>query len=340
MTQELIEKGRYRWISIKDYLTHRFHRPTYKIPIHAGMTCPNIDGRVAKGGCTYCNNQSFSPTLREDATKSIEQQMEDGMSYFRERYDAEQFIAYFQTYSNTYAPVDVLRDLWQTALSFDDIAGLAVGTRPDCVPDEVLDLLNEFTDGREVWLEFGLETANDELHEEMNRGHDIEHYVDAVDRASEYPFRIVTHTILGLPGDTEEMMMKTHRLVAAAPVDEIKIHHYYVAPNTELAEQFQEGAYDVLSFPAYRDLVCDVLEILPPGMVVQRLVGELNPDWSLAPRWDKSKQEILADINDELESRGTRQGSSYTGESHFLTDVRHRIQNNRPEQIAVTEWTN
>lgn len=296
--------------SYNQYLKEQFPCKVYKVAIDAGFSCPNIDGTVAYGGCTYCDNKSFSPNSRVPP-RIVRDQVLDGMEYYRRRFGAEKFIVYFQAFSNTHAPVDRLRRLYDEAFVDENVVGLAIGTRPDCVPEEVLDLLVEYSAGHRLWVEYGLQTIYDATLEGLNRGHTFAQFVDAVERTHRRRLPICAHVILGLPGETRAMMMETAETVSRLPIDSLKIHHLYIAKNTVLEKTHRQSPIPVLTLDEYISLVCDFVERMPPSMVIQRLMGELNETYVSAPQWGMTKGRILKQIDEEFERRGTTQGACY-----------------------------
>lgn len=296
-----------RWNPFSQHLKRLFPWKVAKIPLDAGFTCPNVDGTLAFGGCTYCDNKSFSPNTRGERA-SIGEQIRRGMDRYR-RKGFERFIAYFQASSNTYAAVPRLKELYDEALSFPEVVGLSIGTRPDCVPDPVLDLVQSYTTRVRVWLEMGAQTMSDEANRRTNRVHTWGDFVDAVRRASGRGFELVAHTILGLPGDTPDGMRETALELGRMGIDSVKVHHLYVCPGTAMEEQYRRGEVSVLTLEEYVGLTCDVLERLPERVSLQRMVGELDGPYVVAPLWGRTKSEILALMDAELARRGTRQGS-------------------------------
>jgi radical SAM protein (TIGR01212 family) len=289
------------------YLRERYPYRVYKIPIDAGFTCPNIDGTVAYGGCAYCDNKSFSPNART-TPRPVREQVVDGMAFYRRRFGAEKFIAYFQAFTNTHGPVERLRRLYDESLVSRDILGLSIGTRPDCVPEAVLDLLMEYSDRYHLWIEYGLQSIHDETMDRLNRGHTFAQFEDAVRRAKRRDLPVCAHVILGLPGETRDMMMQTAEAVAAMGIDAVKIHHFYVARNTQIEKTHRTTPVPTLDLEEYVGLVCDFIERMPAGTVIERVMGELNPAFAVAPRWGKPKGEILRRIQSEFSRRGTAQG--------------------------------
>jgi radical SAM protein (TIGR01212 family) len=306
-----------RYYSFKDYLAKTFPgKRVYKITIDAGFTCPNRDGKISTGGCIYCDNRSFSPTTRMPKQLSIAEQVKNGIEFYRTRQKADKFIVYFQAFSNTYGSPDKLKELYDQALTFPDIVGLAIGTRPDCVSEEIIDLIAGYTKnparmgsgGLDVWIEYGLQSAHNKTLELINRGHTYEDFVKAVEMTKGKGIKIASHIILGLPGETRNDMIVTAQKVGLLGIDGIKIHHLYVAKDTQLEKLHNESTIKIMKLEEYVPLVCDIIENLPENMIIQRLVGELSEQYSLAPRWGASKAKIIALIEQELEERGTVQG--------------------------------
>ena len=290
------------------YLREQFPFRVFKIAIDAGFTCPNRDGRVGYGGCTYCSNTSFSPNSRDDHGTLL-QQIGDGMQFYRERLQGEKFIVYFQAYTNTYGSVERLRELYDGVMGFPDVVGLSIGTRPDCVPDPVLDLLAEYAKRTHVWLELGLESSHAPTLRRLNRRHTYAQFVDAVQRAQDRALTVCAHVILGLPMESHAMMLQTANRLARLNTKGLKLHHLYVAKGTRLERQYSQGNVRVLTLREYVGLACDFLERTPPDVVVQRLTGEVAEPHVVAPHWGVTKLQVLHLICEEFRRRGTRQGS-------------------------------
>lgn len=305
------------WISAGHYyyplnlhLQELFGCRVQKISLDGGFTCPNIDGSVATGGCVFCDNRAFSPSrrVRRDAITS---QIQRGIEGLRRRYETEKFLAYYQPGTNTYGPLDKLRALWEIALEDPRIVGLVIGTRPDCVPNNVLDLIDEFAERTFVSLELGVQTIHDSSLDWMNRGHHHDASVEALNRCRDRNFEIGLHIMLGLPGETHEMMMQTARQVADWNVDSVKIHNLYVVHRTELLGQVQSGKVRLLELEEYVELVADFLEQLPPTMVIERISGDAPPNSLVAPQWCLHKGAIKKSLINTFQRRGTRQGSRF-----------------------------
>lgn len=286
----------------------RFPWKVYKLPLDAGFNCPNRDGRVAFGGCTFCSNASFSPNSG-GPLKSIREQVEEGIAVYRKRrFGGEKFIAYFQAFTNTDAPVERLAALYDEALRHPDVVGLAIATRPDSLPEPVLDLLSDLQKRTALFLEVGLQSSHDETLRRVNRGHTFSDFVDAVERVKKRGLYLSAHLILGLPGEDRVMLLETVERVALLQIDAVKLTHLYIPRQAPLAQAHRRGELFLLTLPDYIQLVCDVLERLPARLIIERLMGELDGEDILAPRWGRYKGEILERIEGEFARRGTCQG--------------------------------
>jgi radical SAM protein (TIGR01212 family) len=300
-----------RYYPFSRFLRQHFGTKVYRVTVDGGFTCPNVDGTVAQGGCVYCDNRSFSPNRRLPRV-SVREQVRRGIDILQKRYGADQFIAYFQAATNTYAPVPKLRRLYDEALDHPQVVGLAVGTRPDCVPNEVLDLLQRYARDRYVCLELGLQTIHDRSLDWMNRGHHLDAFLDAVQRCQGRGLDLCIHVILGLPGESRADMLATADTLAALPVQGVKIHNLHVVRDTPLEVMHRRGEVQLFELAEYVQIVCDFLERLPAGMVIHRLNGDAPPDYLVAPLWCLDKQRILRDVQAELERRGSWQGKMCT----------------------------
>lgn len=300
----------YRYYPLKLYYKHLFGTRVQKISLDGGFTCPNVDGTVATGGCTFCDNKAFSPSRRVKRD-AIHSQIERGITGLRRRYKSEKFIAYFQPATNTYGSLDKLRMLWETALEDERVVGLVIGTRPDCVPDEVLDLVDEFAEQNYVSLELGVQTVHDQSLIWMNRGHLHDAAVDAMERVSGRKFEVSLHIMLGLPGETHEMMMETAKQVAEWKPGGVKIHNLYAVERTKLADQVRSGEVELLGLEEYIEIAADFLEYLPEQIVIERVSGDAPPSNLVAPQWCLEKGSIIKTLNETLESRNSYQGSRH-----------------------------
>ena len=298
------------YLDLNSYLRRRFGERVQKITLDAGLGCPNRDGRAGVGGCLYCNARG-SGTGAWSQGLSLARQMEQGMAQLGRRYGARRFIAYFQSFSNTYAPAEQLRALYQEALAFPQVVGLSIGTRPDCLSEEVLDLLAAYAGKYLVWLELGLQSAHDATLARLNRGHDVACFTDAVQRAAARGLEVVPHIILGLPGEGPEEMAATAAYLAGLPIHGVKIHLLYVVRGSGLARVYEERGYQCLTEAEYVHRVVDFLELLPPRVVIHRLTGDPHPEEFLAPAWCLDKNRVLRLIREEFSRRGSCQGAAF-----------------------------
>ena len=290
-------------------LRARFGCRVQKITVDAGLTCPNRDGNVGTGGCIYCNERGSGTGAFTE--KSITEQIESAMGFLRHRYKAKKFIAYFQSFSNTYAPVETLRNLYEEALSVDDIVGLAIGTRPDCVGEPVLDLLTEMGEKTYVSMEYGLQSIHDKTLKFINRGHTYKTFTDAVSRTRKRGLDICVHIILGLPGEKKEDMLTTAGALGKMDIQAVKIHLQYVSRDTVLHQLLKDGSYKCLTRDQYTDIVCDFLLLLPPQIIIHRLTGDPHPDELIAPLWALEKETNLRAIKNTLKCHNLWQGKFF-----------------------------
>jgi len=300
-----------RYYPFSQFLRERFGCKVYKLPVDAGFTCPNRDGKIGYGGCTYCYNPSFSPSILLQKS-SISLQVKYRKALLKRKGKVNKFLVYFQSYTNTYAKVRILKRLYDEAIQDKDVIGFCIGTRPACVPDEVLALIESYAQDYHIWLEYGLQSMHNETLLRIRRGHNFAQFEDAVKRTQGRNIFICVHIILGLPGEAKEDILETARALARMGIDGIKLHHLQVVKKTELVRDLQRGEFKVLSSEEYIKLVCDVLELLPARITIQRLVGEVLQDEMLvAPRWNLNKHKILSAIDQELIDRGSFQGSRF-----------------------------
>jgi radical SAM protein (TIGR01212 family) len=289
------------------YLRRRFGCRVSKVNVDAGFTCPNRDGSKGVGGCIYCNNISFSP---KDTLPIIplEEQIRHGMEYHRRRLGSEKFIIYFQKYTNTYGSANLLADLYHRALDQPDVLGISVGTRPDALSGEALDLLTDIAQTNYVCLEIGLQSRDDAILARINRRHTLEEFVDAVQRAAGRNFDICAHLIYGFPGETAEAFLKTAELMASLPINSIKLHQLHAVEGTELAQMYRRGEFVPLTLPEYVAATADFLELLPGRVTIQRLYGSAPLNICVAPRWGLKNNQMWYEVINELRRRGTWQG--------------------------------
>ena len=303
-------KAGHRFYSYNYFLRQRYGVRVQKVSIDAGFTCPNVDGTVTTGGCTFCDNRSFSPSRRVPRV-GVTDQIEEGIRRLQLRYQCDHFTAYFQPATNTYAPVEQLRGLYQEALAHPQVLALAIGTRPDCVPDPVMGLLEEISESSDLSVEYGIQTIHNRSLDWMNRGHHHDISLEALHRSVGRGFEVCVHIILGIPGETREDMLDTARAIASLPIDAVKIHNLYAVKNTVLADQIASGEVTLMEQNEYVMTLVDFLELLPPGMVVERISGDAPRDYFVGPAWCLNKSHIRNAVNQELANRDSWQGKYY-----------------------------
>jgi radical SAM protein (TIGR01212 family) len=297
-----------RYRDFHTYLMEIFGERVQKITLDAGFTCPNRDGTLSRGGCIYCDSRGSGTGAMIRQGLSIREQMERGCAFARKRYGAEKFIAYFQSFSNTYAPLSTLERLYDQALEHPGVVGLSVGTRPDCITPEILALLSGYRDRFLVWLELGLQSAHDATLQRINRGHDAACFDRAVVMAAERGLNVCAHVILGLPGEDRAMMLETASHLAALPLQGLKVHALYVVRGTALSAMYEKGRHRCLTREEYVELAVDFLERIPSHVVIQRLTGDPFHSELHAPDWVKDKAVNLKLIRERMKERGTWQG--------------------------------
>ena len=302
-------------LTIGRYLKNKFGQKVYKVPVSiSGFTCPNIDGTVARGGCSFCENDSFSPNLQEKKTKfklnpkinnnpylenqlkQLELQFLATKKRLENKFGAKKFIVYFQSFTNTYAPFDTLKALYEKALSFDNVLGLSIGTRTDCVTDEILDFLVEKSKTKEIWVEYGIQSFFDETLTKINRGDNVSNMKYWIQRTKEKGLNVCGHLIYGLPGENQEMMLETFRQTIDLKVDSIKFHPLYVVKNTLLTNDFKKGKFTPISEELYIDTVVKSIVNLPSNISVQRITAGIDDDTLLSPNWCRDKHTPMNNI--------------------------------------------
>jgi len=294
------------------YLKEVFGCKVYKVTLDAGFSCPNRDGKISTGGCIFCEDGgSFSQA--HSGSMQIKEQLETSIFRLQNRFKAKKFISYFQAFSNTYAPVEKLKCLYNQALDNPDVVGLSIGTRPDCVDEEKILLINTYAQTKEVWIEYGLQSIHNNTLSLINRGHSAEDFLAAYDLTRKFgdKIKICVHVILGLPGETKKDMLETAKTLANLKIDGIKIHLLCALKNTELENMYNRGEFHPLSEEEYVDIVCDYLEILPKETVIHRLAGNGLKKILVAPKWLPEKFRILNLIDREMERRGSFQGNKF-----------------------------
>ena len=300
--------------SYSGYFRRLFGERVQKLAVNAGFTCPNRDGSVGTGGCTFCNNEAFTPSYCQPG-KSVLQQIGEGIDFHRNRYrKAGRYLVYFQSFSNTYGPLERLREVYGEALSHPLVAGIVVGTRPDCVDEEVLDYFAGLAQQSYVAIEYGVESCYDETLRSINRGHDFECARRAIELTAARGIHTGAHFILGLPGETDEMLIAQSAVINELPLTTVKFHQLQVFTGTQMAEDWQRdpGKYRFWELPDYIELFIEILRRLKPGVVVERFAGEAPPRYHLGPNWGLVRNEqLLAMLENRLREKGAYQGELF-----------------------------
>jgi len=303
-------KERYR--TYRAYINEMFGQRVNKLSVDMGFTCPNRDGTIAKGGCVYCNNDSFVPPYAR-ARYNMRDQIENGMEYLRKRFKARKFIVYFQAYTNTYADVSQLEQMYREALSFEDVVGIAVGTRSDCIDEEKLDMFEKLARECYITIEYGIESIYDKTLEFMNRGHDYKSVVEAIELTKGRGIEVGAHIIVGMPTETKAEMLAMADEVSTLGLDSFKVHNLHIVKNTQLERMYRVKPFPMFEFEEYIDFIVNFLERLAPEVVVERLFTDTPHDLLIAPEWNKSHLQVLQGIEAELERRDTWQGALFRG---------------------------
>ena len=300
-----------RFRSLNDDLRERFGEKLYKLTLNGGCTCPNRDGTLGTRGCIFCS-EGGSGEFAASPQLSIQEQIEDGKRRLAGKRPVKKYIAYFQAYTNTYAPVEHLRRVFTDAISCPEIAVLSIATRPDCLGEEVLELLEELNRRKPVWVELGLQTIHEKTASFIRRGYSLPVFDRAVKELEARGIEIIVHTILGLPGETADMMLDTVRYVNSTPAAGIKLQLLHILKHTDLADYYQHTGFHILTMNEYVDLVIRCLEVCRPDLVIHRLTGDGPKDLLIAPEWSQAKRQVLNTIQKELKRRNTFQGRLYS----------------------------
>lgn len=306
-TRAYADFGPKRYRTWNHHLRERFGEKIFKVAIDGGFTCPNRDGTVAARGCTFCSQRGsgdFAGHRRDD----LAQQFASVKERMNTKWKEGKTIGYFQAFSNTYAPVAELREKYETVLEQDGVVGLAIATRPDCLPPDVVDYLAELHERTYLWVELGLQTIHPKTSELINRAHDLDCFMEGVDKLRAQGIRVCAHIINGLPQETHDMMLETAQAVADMDIQGIKIHLLHLLRNTAMVKQYEDGLLKLMEKDDYIDVVCDQLAILPPEMIIHRLTGDGPPDLLIGPTWSLKKWEVLNAIDHELTRRDSYQG--------------------------------
>ncbi|HAG50307.1 MAG: TIGR01212 family radical SAM protein [Deltaproteobacteria bacterium GWC2_42_51] len=297
-----------RYNSLSDFLKNKFGCKVFKVSLNAGLTCPNRDGTKGTGGCIYCAPETLIPSNYNE-NLGIKEQLHKGIEYIRKRHKAEKFISYFQINTNTYASVSELEKLYREGIDHQYVVGMAVSTRPDCVDDEVLDLLKELSKEKFLWLELGLQSSHNKTLKLINRCHTVEDFTGAVERAKKRDIPVCAHVILGLPGEKKEDILNTARFLADLGIWGIKLHHTHIHKDTKLEEMYRKGEFRPLALEEYAELAVDFLQEMPKDVIIHRLCGDTSRRFLVAPDWSVNKFVILEKIHRIFEERNTYQGA-------------------------------
>jgi uncharacterized protein len=304
-----VEKKK-RYSDYNTYLRQLFGQRVQKISIDAGLSCPNRDGVLSKKGCIYCNLKGSGSGLFAKGL-SIKEQIEKGKIGMIKKYKAKKFLAYFQSYTNTYTSYELLQQMFDEVFCCEDMVGMSIGTRPDCIDKQKLDLIASYTKSYLVWLEYGLQSAHNTTLKTINRGHRVEDFFKAVDLTRGRGINICAHVILGLPGEDRKMMLQTAKMLADSHINGVKIHLLYVIKGTRLDQMWKNGDYFPMDQEEYVNRVCDFLELLPKRIIIQRITGDPHSDELRAPLWAGRYRETFNMIQTTLENRDTFQGKRY-----------------------------
>ncbi|TLS39037.1 TIGR01212 family radical SAM protein [Pseudalkalibacillus caeni] len=299
--------GEKRYFSFNAYLRKTFGHKVFKVPLDGGFDCPNRDGNVAHGGCTFCS-ASGSGDFAGDRRDDLVTQFNVIKERTHKKWKDAMYLGYFQAYTNTYAPVEELREKYEIILKQPGVVGLSIATRPDCLPDDVVDYLAELNERTFLIVELGLQTVHEKTADLINRAHDYQCYKEGVEKLRKHGIQVVSHIINGLPGETPEMMVETAREVAKLDVQGIKIHLLHLLKNTAMVKQYEKGLVEFLDYESYVNTVADQLELLPSEMVVHRITGDGPPELLIGPMWSMNKWKVLNGIEDELKRRDSWQG--------------------------------
>lgn len=311
--KEFVWGHKRRFNSYPEYFRAHFGNRVQKLTVDAGFTCPNRDGSKGHGGCTFCNNNAFNPNYCTPV-KSIAQQLQEGIDFHKMRYrHVEKYIAYFQTYSNTYGPIDQMKKMFREALNQPGIIGLIAATRPDCINDELLEYFSNLSRDHYIMIEYGIESCYNTTLAKINRGHTFEDSLLALEMTARKGIRQGAHFIIGLPGETEKDILAETEIISEMPVNNLKFHHLQIVKDTVMARDFDVNpdAYRLFTLDEYLDLMVRFVEKLNPGFIIERIAGEAHPDYLIAPTWGLRYDEVLRKFEDKLQERDTYQGKNY-----------------------------
>lgn len=299
--------GDKRYYSLNYFLRNKFHSKVFKISLDAGFSCPNRDGKISTGGCLFCSERG-SGDFAGNRWFSIKHQFEDIKQIMKRKWKNGKYIAYFQAYTNTYASIEVLKQKYDEAIAEEDVVGLAIATRPDCLGEEVLELIEEFNKKVYTWVELGLQTSNEYTAIKINRGYKLKVFEEAVKNLRKRNIDVVTHIIFGLPGETKEDMLNTVNYVSTQDIQGVKYHLLHLMKNTPLVDFYNRGELKFLGYDEYIDIICSAIAITPPNVVIHRLTGDAPRDLLIGPMWSLKKWEVLNAIDKTLQEKQIYQG--------------------------------
>ena len=301
-----------RYNDFSSFIKRKFGERVQKVSLNTGFTCPNRDGTKGVGGCTYCNNNSFSPYYCKP-TKSITQQLDEGIDFFSDKYKTQKYLAYFQSYTNTYADIRLIKELYTEAINHPKIIGLVIGTRPDCVSNEIIDYLSNFAEQYYIALEFGIESTMNKSLKTINRCHTYEETIAAYKLAENRGLHLGAHIIIGLPGETREQMLNHAVELSKLPIHTLKIHHLQIVKHTVMALQFQNDSklFQLFNVEEYIDFLTSFITLLRPDIIIERFISESPPHLLIAPKWGLKNFEMVAKIDQRLVEKDLWQGKHY-----------------------------
>ena len=298
------------YYTYSDFLKNKYGVKTYKLTVNLPLTCPNRDGTLGTGGCDFCGEKA-SGFVTEDNRKSVYEQLTGIKDFIAKRYGAEKFIAYFQSFTNTYLPLDKLIANVSEVHKVDEVVEIALATRPDCINKEYIEALISATEDKNLTLEFGLQTVNYRTLSNINRGHTLAEFIDAVLLAKKHNVEVSTHLILNLPGDNMDDVIENAKVISALDIDTVKLHALYIRENSKFGEKYKKGELQIITLSEYIDRVITFLEYLDPDIAIQRLLGKAPEESSLFVNWDKDYRKIIQQIKDEMSNRKTHQGKRF-----------------------------
>lgn len=295
----MVKYNNRRFYSLNDFFKDEFNHKVFKVSLDGGFTCPNRDGKVAHGGCIFCSD-SGSGEFAGNKRKTITEQIDEQLDFLKDKIKDQKVIAYFQNFTNTYGDVDYLEKIYSEALNHPKVLGLAIGTRPDCLQEDVINLLDRINKKHFLWIELGLQTSDDKVAEFINRGYNLDVYIDSANRLKEKNIKFVVHMIVGLPNETKQDILETANLIVNSGAWGIKIHSLHIIKETKLAKVYFETKFNIFSLDEYVDIVTDILQMLPDKMVVHRVTGDGKKDEVIEPLWSLNKRKVLNEIEKTL----------------------------------------